>query len=235
MTSHSEPRIIVLHHAGALDVSSAPKLRDVAFRQVKTPGCAGLALDARSITRIDGVGLGMLAELRSFSIRNFHRQLEIVGPSSNVQRSLSSIILDDTVIAQLSPPRVENFITRCGAAVEAVFKDLAALIRFIGEVFAASFVVARRPAHFRWREFLDIAQEVGANAVPILSFLALLLGAILAFQTAVPLDRFGALSMGPTIVGLGIFRELGPLIAAILVAGRSKPGIRRRVGNYARV
>jgi anti-anti-sigma factor len=63
---------------------------------------------------------------------------------------------------------------------------------------------------------LNIADKAGANAMPVVSLLGLLIGLILAFQTATPLQRFGAQPIIPTIVAIAVVREMGPLITAVL-------------------
>jgi phospholipid/cholesterol/gamma-HCH transport system permease protein len=76
-----------------------------------------------------------------------------------------------------------------------------------------------------------IAEKVGVNAVPVLSLLGLLMGVILAFQSAVPMERYGARDAVPAVVAIAVMRELGPLITAVLLAGRSGSAFAAEIGT----
>jgi phospholipid/cholesterol/gamma-HCH transport system permease protein len=230
-SSTPKNKIVVLRPTGALDVSSVPSIRQHVFDDLAAAGCEGVAVDASGITRIDGAGLGLLAELRRFALERFHQELTVTGLRPDLQHLIQVASLQDPTAKQLAIRKPDHAVQRLGAQVAAFGEDARGLITFVGEFLAAFWTVARSPRQFRWREFFSIAQEVGADAVVILSLLGFLLGAILAFQTAVPLDRFGAVQLIPTIVGIAMLRELGPLIAAILVAGRTGAAFAAELGT----
>jgi hypothetical protein len=77
----------------------------------------------------------------------------------------------------------------------------------------------RHPRTVRWRDVFRICEQVGADALPIVALISFLLGMILAFQSAVPMKRFGAEIFVADLIGLSMLRELGPLMTAILLAG----------------
>jgi phospholipid/cholesterol/gamma-HCH transport system permease protein len=83
----------------------------------------------------------------------------------------------------------------------------------------------------RWKDVWYECEQVGANALPIVTLISFLLGIILAFQAAVPMRQFGAEIFVADLVGLAIIRELGGLMTAILLAGRSGAAFAAEIGT----
>jgi phospholipid/cholesterol/gamma-HCH transport system permease protein len=83
----------------------------------------------------------------------------------------------------------------------------------------------------RWKDTLEIAEGVGVNALPIVTLIGFLMGLIMAFQAAIPLGRFGAQLYVANLIGLSVLRELGPLMTAIVVAGRSGSAFAAELGT----
>ncbi len=104
-------------------------------------------------------------------------------------------------------------------------------VAFVGEATAAMFHAARHPRQVRWRDALNLAQEAGANALPIVMLIAFLMGVILAFQSAVAMRQFGAEIFVANLVALSLLRELAPLMTAILLAGRSGAAFAAEIGT----
>jgi phospholipid/cholesterol/gamma-HCH transport system permease protein len=107
-------------------------------------------------------------------------------------------------------------------------------VSFIGETTAALVHAAIHPNSVRWRDVWQICERAGVDALPIVSLISFLLGMILAFQSAVPMKRFGAEIFVADLIGLAMLRELGPLMTAILLAGRSGRRVRRGDRHDAR-
>ena len=87
------------------------------------------------------------------------------------------------------------------------------------------------PRRVRWKDTLLIAEAVGVNALPIVALVGFLMGLIMAFQAAIPLGRFGAQLYVANLIGLSVLRELGPLMTAIVVAGRSGSAFAAELGT----
>ncbi len=112
-----------------------------------------------------------------------------------------------------------------------VWRDIRAQIEFIGELTSALWFALRHPASVRWKDVWRICERVGADALPIVALISFLLGMILAFQSAVPMKRFGAEIFVADLIGLAMLRELGPLMTAILLAGRSGAAFAAEIGT----
>ncbi len=94
-----------------------------------------------------------------------------------------------------------------------------------------SFVAPLTGRGIKWKTVLRHMVIVGYNSIPIICFIAALIGGILAFQSAYQLKNFGAIRYVPPLVGVGMTRELGPLIAAIIMAGRSGSAFTAEIGT----
>ena len=80
---------------------------------------------------------------------------------------------------------------------------------------------ARAPAHAALADLLRYIDQAGVRALPLVVLLGFLIGLILAFQSAVPMRRFGADIFVANLVAISLLRELGPLLAAVILAGRT--------------
>jgi phospholipid/cholesterol/gamma-HCH transport system permease protein len=102
---------------------------------------------------------------------------------------------------------------------------------FIGDVFVSFLKMFRGRAHFRPSELFLIIQESGAQALPIVSLISLLVGLILAFVGAIQLRLFGAQIYVADLVGIGIVREMGAIMTGIIMAGRTGAAFAARIGT----
>jgi phospholipid/cholesterol/gamma-HCH transport system permease protein len=118
-----------------------------------------------------------------------------------------------------------------GRTVAALLDDTLKLITFIGETLVTAWWMVRHPRRMRWGDMLSTAQKAGADAVGVVCLLGFLVGLILAFQTAKPLEAYGVQPMIPTIVAIAVVREMGALITAIILAGRSGSAFAAEIGT----
>ena len=118
-----------------------------------------------------------------------------------------------------------------GKATAGILQDAKLLITFIGRLLSDLFWAFTHPTKVRWHDFVAAAVQAGIAALPIIALVSFLIGVILAFQSAVGMRQFGAQSFVAPLVSLGIFRELGPLITAILLAGRSSAAFAAEIGT----
>lgn len=112
-----------------------------------------------------------------------------------------------------------------------IYKDSQALVFFIGETALSVFALTRGKARFRWVDLWQYIQDCGPSALPIVSLISLLVGLILAFVGAVQLALFGAQIYIADLVGLGMTREMGGLMAAIIMSGRTGAAYAAQLGT----
>ncbi|MBK0391141.1 MlaE family ABC transporter permease [Ramlibacter algicola] len=116
---------------------------------------------------------------------------------------------------------------------EAVLQRVAAVkdfVRLAGQLALDTFRLAKAPHYGPWRDLSGHLYHIGATALPITALVGFLIGVVLAYLTAKQLRQFGADAFIVNILGVALIRELGPMLAAILVAGRSGSSITAQIG-----
>jgi len=121
--------------------------------------------------------------------------------------------------------------TRLGRAAIRRSRSATESIRFLGEVWIAFIRLATGRAHFRASDFALVIQQCGAEAVGIVTLVSFLVGLILAFIGAIQLKQFGAQIFVADLVGLGMAREMGAMMTAIIMAGRTGASFAAQLGT----
>lgn len=220
----------VLQLGGRLDSTSTGKTWRQATAAAARSHSKRIVLDASGLEYCDVSGIALLVQLR-------HRQrrtggtLEIRGLRADFLEMLEAWGSLDPALIRPHPLPEKNFVERTGETAVGFWKQSRALISYVGELVVAFVTTVRRPRSVRWKDTLVIAQAVGVNALPIVSLIGFLMGLIMAFQAVIPLGQFGAQIYVASLVGLSILRELGPLMTAIVVAGRSGSAFAAEIGT----
>ena len=118
-----------------------------------------------------------------------------------------------------------------GRALRGIGDDLVELTSFLGAFTVALTRVMAQPWRFRWVSFVHHMEQTGFRALPIISLICLLIGAVLAQQGAVQLRTFGAEAFAVNLVGILALREVGVLLTAVMVAGRSGSAFTAEIGS----
>jgi phospholipid/cholesterol/gamma-HCH transport system permease protein len=124
-----------------------------------------------------------------------------------------------------------EFIRKVGASVLGGFAYVGSLTMLAGGAAYFTFVAPFKGKPMRFQRSVSQAMEVGVRALPILSLITFFIGLILALQAAYELKRFGAMSYVASAVALSMTRELGPLITAVIVIGRSGSAFAAEIGT----
>ncbi len=221
--SQGEAGGVTIAISGPLDLETAPGVWDQAVRAATT-ATKELVLDLTGLGVCDGVGVGLLAELD----RSAPGQTRLDGGSDELHELLKMARLEKG--QDTRAPSV-GFFSSVGQATAALLATIHALISFTGDVTAAIIPAIRTLNGTRLREILRNCVRVGADAVPVVSFLGLLIGYILSVQATKALETVGTTSLVPMVVGFSTFREFGALIAAIILAGRSGSAFAAELGT----
>ena len=193
-------------------------------------GAGNVVLDASRVEYCDGSGIALLVQLRN-QLRRGSGHFEISGLRPEFQELLEAWDPGDPTRLTEGRPQSTNIAEEAGEAVVELWRDTRTLISFVGELTAALAHGARRPRSVRWRDALRVAETAGVNALPIVALISFLMGLIMAFQAAVPLRQFGAEIFVANLIGLSMLRELGPLMTAIILAGRSGSAFAAELGT----
>jgi phospholipid/cholesterol/gamma-HCH transport system permease protein len=117
-----------------------------------------------------------------------------------------------------------------GGAVLRAGDHIKGFLRLFGTLAINIGQLVRAPHQGPWRDFSGHLYRIGATSLPITALVGSLIGVVLAYLTAVQLRQFGANAYIVNIMGIGLIRELGPMLAAILIAGRSGSAITAQIG-----
>jgi phospholipid/cholesterol/gamma-HCH transport system permease protein len=127
--------------------------------------------------------------------------------------------------------RSEPFLTTVGNLTMETWTRARSAATFIGEAAIGAMHIAQRPRKFRWRDCVEEMQQCGAMALPIVGLISFLVGLIMAYQAAVQLRQFGADIYVADLVGLAVVREMGPMMAAVVLAGRTGAAFAATLAN----
>ena len=131
----------------------------------------------------------------------------------------------------ISEEEQKGFFELFGEAAQRVYDDFIRVMTFIGELLTAMMHSLRHPLAVRWAAVFFYMKRVGVDGLPIVSLISLLVGVIIAFMSSLQLKQFGATTYVAALVGFAMVRELGPLMTAIIVAGRSGSAFSAEIGS----
>ncbi|MGE3536980.1 MAG: MlaE family ABC transporter permease [Candidatus Tectimicrobiota bacterium] len=124
-----------------------------------------------------------------------------------------------------------SLLSRLGLAASRALTAMRDVLTFVGQIALALVQLLRGRARWRWADFMLALQECGAQALPIVSLISLLVGLILAFVGATQLRQFGAQIYVANLVGLAMAREMGAMMTGIIMAGRTGAAFAAQLGT----
>lgn len=219
-----------LRLAGRLDAYSIAGVWWQARAEVQRMRDRRIVIDATAVDYCDGGGVAMLVDLLRQE-RPPTAPVVVRGLKREFQTLLDQFDPASLRAPAGAPPERLRSVEEIGRAALIVERDIVTQIAFIGETSSAIWYAIRNPHRVRWKDVWYTCEQVGVNALPIVALISFLLGLIIAFQSAVPMRQYGAELFVADLVGLSILRELGPLMTAILLAGRSGAAFAAEIGT----
>ncbi|MDD4932320.1 MAG: MlaE family lipid ABC transporter permease subunit [Methylacidiphilaceae bacterium] len=221
--------IVRLRLAGPLDAESVSRFWRPIERRLGKLRFRRLQIEAAEVSRWDSAGVAFLHLLRREAETRFQAEAQIEGLPPEWERSLEPP-------ASTGPggekPAAEpaGLIGTIGHTTVSEAALAGDAIAFIGQL-ARGLGAAFHPRIFRPREFLRVFESAGVDALPIVSLISFLIGLVIAFESARPLATFGAQLFIANMIGLLMIREMGPIMTAILLAGRSGSAFAAELGT----
>jgi phospholipid/cholesterol/gamma-HCH transport system permease protein len=187
-----------------------------------------IIVDASELEYADASGIALLFHLLTLTrrqgaeiaIRNLHPKLD------TIVKRFDARLAQKTHAA--SSPRI---VERIGQAVVQNLGEAALRIQFVGRAASALGAALVQPAKMRWRQIVALIEAAGADALPIIALVGFLMGVIIAFEIGNVARQFGAVLYVVNGVGIGLLRELAPLMTAIVFAGRSGAAFAAEIGT----
>jgi phospholipid/cholesterol/gamma-HCH transport system permease protein len=217
--------------AGPFDLAHATAMSQATVSaEAEVHGCGSIDLNLSQLDRIDGAGAVVLAQLLERLNAAGARARLAEGQNLEAERLIS---LYRERRAERPPAQTSTLspLARIGALVPHFADKAYAALDSIGRDAAALPKVAAAPSTVDWRSLPKLIQQIGADALLVTSAANLLVGVIIGFLGVSQLGRFGAVAFVPQLVVVAHFRELGPLVTAIVVAGRSSAGLASEIAT----
>ncbi|MFN3234349.1 MAG: MlaE family ABC transporter permease [Gammaproteobacteria bacterium] len=203
-----------------LDVNTIGQLQNIDAQFIKKYAIKNLVIKAEQLSYCDTAGMTFLLDLQ-----NKLKQVNVASSITGLTKPLQALYDNFARLpktTQMKKASVKyNFIARLGKGIVDFTKTLKQNTLFIGEVCHHLIFSITHPSAIRWKETLNIIQIVGPDAVPLSALIGFLLGIILSFQAVVQLRMFGAEIYVADLVSISLVRELGPLMTAIVLTGRT--------------
>ena len=195
----------------------------------------GSSVDLRlgDVTRLDTSGAWLIATLRE-RVRAAGGQLDLSGGTEAMAQTVEAVTDALPPSEEAEPPGRRSpmdIVEGTGRRVAEGFGNLSGLTAYFGLFLARLARSVIRPREFRLTSLVHHCEEVGVKAVPIVALMAFLIGIVLAFQGASQLRQFGAEVFVVDLIAVSILRELGILLTAIIVAGRTASAFTAAIGS----
>lgn len=222
----------VLCLAGRLDFAHAASLWDETTRALlaRAPAPASrLDFNLSGVTAVDGGTMALLVHLRN-RLAAEGVSSEFVGAGKDVQEMVH-LYEGDLHLPPRKRRKAESALAQIGRGTIAVFLEGKLVFAFFGQMLLSAIATIRSPRTGNWKDVAPTMERAGADAVPIVVLINFLIGFVMAFQGAVQLKQFGADIFVADLVGVSLTRELGPLMTAIIVCGRSGAAFAAELGS----
>lgn len=235
-TSRDSKGTLSVHLTGRLDVSSTAKAYRSLFpllkkERLKKRKRHPVTIDLSHLDYMDDFGSHMLLHLEA-KLAGFGVELRFGGPSQVIQDFLEQTALEirDVKADLQKAPRL-GLITRLGTNTLRHTANTRYMISFLGSVILCMLKLVIRPKLLRVEDTITQMEKTGVDALPIVAMISFLLGLIMAFMSAMQLRQFGANLYVASLVSFAMVSELGPIMTAIIVAGRSGSAYAAEIGT----
>ena len=189
-----------------------------------------VVIDAAEIDYCDISGISLFTKIRYQQTRR-GADFQIDRLQADFQRMLDLFDPDLFEEPLKEKPRRVDIVEQIGRSALGVADDIKQQVAFLGEFASVFFKSLRDKRRTPWADIYPLAEEAGVNALPIIVMLGFLIGLILSFQSAVALAEFGIEVYMVNITALSLVRELGPLITAVVLAGRTGSAFAAELGT----
>jgi phospholipid/cholesterol/gamma-HCH transport system permease protein len=218
---------------GGWTVAELAQLDDAGRAMLKAlPVEAGQArIELGALEALDTAGAWLLCRIQA-GLAERGWQVELAG-ANPVQAALLAEIGRLKPRPALPPPRLNPFVrllARLGASTLSACGEARRLLSFYGETLVTLCRLALHPGRLRLTSLVHHLEQTCLNALPIVGMIAFLIGVVLAYQGADQLRRFGAEVFTVNLLGVSVLREIGILLTAIVVAGRSGSAFTAEIG-----
>lgn len=188
-----------------------------------------IVIDGQSISKMDIAGAWLLLEWKhQLEHKDIKIHLQEFAPEY-----LTLLQLVDDKIKDLKPLKLEkkaSWLNNLGKSVVALHNEFLLYLNFIGDLSLEALRLIKQPERMRWNALANIIYKTGYQGLPIIGLLSFMIGVVITYQMGLQLRNYGANVYIVDLLGLSVLREFGPLITAIIVAGRTGSAFTAQLG-----
>ena len=225
-----EPGHVVLFISGRIALEDMKSFLSEAKNILENKAFRKLDVNLGKVTYLDSAGTLALFQMeedyagRSIPV-TYH---DVTDEIKGILHLLNQKAHDIPPLVQMKTP---NIFEQAGESTRRILDDFSRVLNFTGELFIALIHSLFKPRLVRWNDVLFYMKRAGADGLPIVGLISFLMGLIMAFMSSLQLRQFGANIYVASLVAVAMVKELGPIMTAILVAGRSGSAFAAEIGT----
>ncbi len=216
----------VFHLQGALDIYHAKAAQSALEKTLRTPNAPNTKLDAATLTKLDTAGAMLLLQLQ----QKHNIKLQHLKPEHKALFALVAKTEITSTPVPKKPLALTRLVSLVGQHSVAGYQWLKDFTAFFGHACISFTRAVRSPRRFRFSEIMHFIETEGIYAVPIISAMAFMIAIVLCYQGVAQLRPLGAQNLSVNLVAISVLREMGVLLTAIMVAGRSGSAFAAEIG-----
>jgi phospholipid/cholesterol/gamma-HCH transport system permease protein len=216
---------------GEFGLNNLIDFRNDIQRELASQKWQSASIDFSKVDYLDSAAALTMVKIQQEASRN-HIDCQLVNLNDEA-KGIFSVIHEEA----LSHPPFKaasyqnDFIRQVGRTSIHIAHDFVSIVTFVGELLIALYYTLRHPKTLRVRDVLFYVQRAGVDGLPIVALISLLIGLIIAFMSFLQFKQVGANIYVPALVSFAMVKELGPIMTAILVAGRSGSAFAAEIGT----
>jgi len=222
---------VIICLIGRIDVETTPSILKKLLPEVKSKSWRSVIIDLNNVSYFDDFGALVLFELKKIALAG-NGKFNIINAHSKTKEILSIVNFDtDQKLTSLTRKDSSNIITRSGDVTLQSLFNVRYMVSFLGSVILSFVHIFFHPKSLRLNDTISCMEKTGVNAIPIVALISFLLGSVMAFMSSLQLEQFGANIYVASLVSIAMVSELGPIMTAIVVAGRSGSAFAAEIGT----
>lgn len=215
---------------GLLDAQSTGGCWRSLEKQLRGRRVTTLEIDASDAKFSGSIGIALVGYLKSGGMTP-GAKISVHGLKKEMSEMAEAFPAQEPAKPQVEPSLFRRVTEETGEGTRSFVQDLRDQVTFVGSVLSALPTALIIPKRLRWREIRHVMEKAGANALPVISIFSFLVGLVMALEAARPMEKFGAEIFIADMIGFSAVRDIGPLVTAIMLAGRSGSAFAAELGT----
>lgn len=196
------------------------------FKNIELSKTKKMTVNGKDISKLDSAGAFFLTKWinKNNTIDHFFQHF------SEQNKKLLTFSEENKSLQEIPEIKELNSVQKLGKLFLTQMHEFYEYINFIGKMFFESIRVFYKPGLWRWNTVFSVINKAGTSALPVITLLSFMIGIVISYQMGNELRNYGANIFIVNLIGFSILREFGPLLTAIMVAGRTGSAITAQLG-----